>query len=99
MKGCLMNHFKCPYNPLTCDHSVFFEGIDSSKGKTKKWVECVECQYSENPVTKKMRWSACEEFTLVADGVETIVKKGDLCVNSPVDWWEEYKDSSEKGIL
>lgn len=94
-----MNHFKCPCHPATCGHSVFFEIIDSSNGKIKRWVECADYQYIENPVTNKMRWVECEEFKLVVDGVETVVKKGDLCINIPADWWEEYKNSLETGIL
>jgi len=88
-----MNHFKCPYNPFTCDHSVFFEDIDSSEGKIKRWVECADYQYVENPVTKETILLECEEFKLVVDGAEIIVKKGDLCVNSADDWWAEYKSN------
>ena len=91
MKGRLMNHFKCPYNPFTCDYSVFLEEIESSNGKIKRWVECGDSQYTEDPITKKMRWSECEKFKLVVDGVDIAIKKGDLCVNSPADWWEKYK--------
>lgn len=86
-----MNHFKCPYNPLTCDYSVFFEILDPSSGKMKRWVECADYHYAEDLRTKKMRWVECEEFKLVVNGVEIVVKKGDLCVNTPADWWEEYK--------
>ena len=41
---------------------------------------------------KKMRWVECEEFKLVVDGVDIVIKKGDLCVNSPADWWEKYNE-------
>ena len=34
----------------------------------------------------------CEKFKLVVDGVDIVIKKGDLCVNSPADWWEKYKE-------
>jgi len=88
-----MNHFKCPYHPFTCDYSVFFEIIDPSTGKMKRWVECIDYQYVENPATKKMMRLECEEFRLVVDGAEIVIKKGDLCVNNPSDWWEEYKSS------
>lgn len=94
-----MNHFKCPYHPFTCDYSSFLEGKESAGGKTKRWVECADCQYIEDPVTKKKKSVECEEFTLVVDGIEIVIKKGDLCVNSPADWWEEYKNSSGEGIL
>jgi hypothetical protein len=68
------------------------EDIESSDGKIKRWVECVDSQYIEDPVTKKMRWLECEEFKLVVDGIEIVIKKGDLCVNSPADWCEKYKE-------
>jgi len=87
-----MNHFKCPYSLFACDYSVFLEDIESSDGKIKRWVECIGSQYIEDPVTKKMRWVECEEFKLVVDGAETIVKKGDLCVNGPADWLEKYTE-------
>jgi hypothetical protein len=92
MEEFLMNHFKCPYVPSACDHSVFLEDVGSSNCKIKRWVECVDYQYIEDPATKKMRALECEEFKLIVDGVETVVKKGDLCVNSPSDWWEESKE-------
>jgi len=91
-----MNHFKCPYNPFTCDYSVFLEDIESSDGKIKRWVECVDYQYTENPVTKKMMRLECEEFKLVVDAVEIVIKKNDLCANNPSDWWEEYKALKNK---
>ncbi len=91
MKVSLMNHFKCPYDPLTCDYSVFLESSESSDGKIKRWVECVDYQYIEDPETKKLRRSECESFAMVVDGIEVVIKKGDLCVNSPADWWENIK--------
>jgi hypothetical protein len=93
MEAFIMNHFKCPYNSFTCDYSVFFEDIESSKEKTKRWVECVDYQYVENPVTKKIMRLECEEFKMVVDGAEIVIKKGDLCVNNPSNWWEEYKSN------
>lgn len=94
-----MNHFKCPHNPSMCEHSVFFESSASSDGIRKRWVECVEYQFVEDPVTQKMRRVESEEFKLEIDGDEVIVKKGYLCVNRPVDWWEDYNNSIEKGML
>jgi hypothetical protein len=88
MKGCLMNHFKCPYNPFTCacDHSVFFEDIESSEGKIKRWVECVDYQYIEDPVTKKKKSVECEEFKLIIDGVERIVNpKNAFTIGIPIE--------------
>jgi len=92
MKGCLMNHFKCPYDPFACGYSVFFEDVVESNKIKRKWVECADYQIVENPVTKKMIWTECESFTLVVDSIEIMIKKGDLCVNNPDDWWGEYKD-------
>lgn len=92
MKGCLMNHSKCHYDPFTCDHSEFLEDSISSNGINKRWVECVDYQYIRDSETGMRRRLYSEEFKLIIDGAEIIVKKGDLCVNSPVDWWETYKE-------
>jgi len=68
------------------------EEIESSNWKIKRWVECGDSQYIEDPVTKKMRWLEREEFKLAKDGVDIVIKKGDLCVNSPADWWKKYNE-------
>jgi hypothetical protein len=49
------------------------EDIESSDWKIKRWVECVDSQYIEDPVTKKKKSVECEEFKLIIDGVERIV--------------------------
>jgi len=82
-----MNRFKCSSNPFTCDHSEFLEDSEKSEWKIRRWIECVDYYHAEDPETKEMRCFQCEEFTLVEDGIETVVKKGDLCVNNPPDWW------------
>jgi hypothetical protein len=89
-----MSHFKCPYDPFTCDYSVFFEVTDKS-GVVKRWVECIDYYYAEDPITKKMKWFESESHKLTVDGTEIIIRKGDLCVNSPPDWWEKYKESKK----
>jgi hypothetical protein len=80
-----MNHFNCPHDPLTCEHSVFLKITDES-GVVKRWVECADYHYAEDPKTKKMRWFEKESFKLVVHGTEVEVKKGDLCVNNRSDW-------------
>jgi len=87
-----MNHFECNRDLFKCDHSSFFECIESSDGKIKRWVECADSYYAEDPKTKKMRWFESESFTLIVDGTEILINKGDLCVNNPADWWEKYTE-------
>jgi hypothetical protein len=89
-----MNHFNCPYDPFTCDYSVFLEQFDES-GKVKRWVECVDSYYAEDPRTGRMGWIEKESFVLIVDGTEIRIKKGDLCVKNPPDWWEKYKESKK----
>jgi hypothetical protein len=58
---------------VTIQYSLFLEDIESSDWKIKRWVECVDSQYIEDPVTKKKKSVECEEFKLIIDGVERIV--------------------------
>ena len=64
-----MNHFNCPHDPLTCDHSLFLKTADES-GVMKKWIECADYDYGEDPRTEKMRWLQKDSFKLVVDDIE-----------------------------
>ncbi len=86
-----MNHFKCPYDPFACDHSLFCEWPADSSGKVRRWVECADYYCYWDMRKWKIVWVMSEAFTLIVNGVEVEVKKGDLCVNNPSDWWDEYK--------
>lgn len=37
-----MSRSECPYEPFTCDCSLFLEGPDKLTGEIKRWVECRE---------------------------------------------------------
>ncbi len=39
-----------PYEPFTCEKSLFFESLDKSTGKFKRWIECVEYYIDENGI-------------------------------------------------
>lgn len=82
-----MNHSecKCSHDPLTCDKSEFRELLDTVRGEFKRWVVCTD--YFKNEHGKLIE---CDEHYRVEDGVKIIVRKGELCVNAPPDWWEEY---------
>jgi len=85
-----MNHFKCPYDPLTCDHSSFFEEVTES-GKVRRWVECSDSYQGCDLRTGKINWFECESFYLITSEAKVFIKKGDLCVDNPSDWWAEHR--------
>lgn len=87
-----MNHSecKCSHDPLSCDKSEFREIFDLAAGKIKRWIVCTEC--FKNEYGKLIE---CDEHYRGEDGVSVLVKKGDLCVNAPSDWWHEW--SLKKG--
>ncbi len=85
-----MNHSecKCSCDPLTCDKSEFREIFDSVKGEIKRWVVCTD--YFKDEYGRLIEY---DEHYRIEDGVKIFVKKGELCVNAPVDWWQAYLKS------
>lgn len=82
-----MNHSdsECSCDPLTCDKSEFRELFDVAEGKIKRWVVCTD--YRKNEFGRLIE---CDEHYRYENGVRIVVKKGELCVKAPPDWWEEY---------
>ena len=82
-----MNHSecKCSCDPLTCDKSEFREIFDVVKGKIKRWVVCTD--YCKNEYGKPIE---CNEHFRIEDGIKIVVRKGELCIKAPIDWWGEY---------
>ena len=90
-----MNHSECPRNPFMCALSVFLEDMEKADGKNKRWVECADYYYAEDPHTKKMTQCEREKFILIRDGAEIEVRQGDLCLCNPSDWLEVCKSLEE----
>lgn len=86
----MMNHFKCPHSPMTCDHSSFFEEVTGS-GKVRRWVECSDSYPACDLRTGKLRWFECDSFYLIIGETGVLIRKGEVCVNNPPDWWREYR--------
>jgi len=81
--------FNCPHDPFSCGCSVFLESVDKV-GNIKRWVECGDYYFPKDPETMRMGWLVKESHTVIVDGNEIVIKKGDLCINNPNDWWERY---------
>jgi len=82
-----MNHSnrKCSCDPFTCDKSEFKELFYVSEGKIKRWVVCTD--YYKNEFGRLIE---CDKHNRIEDEVTVLVKKGELCIKAPLDWWEEY---------
>jgi hypothetical protein len=84
-----MNHSECPGNPFMCALSVFLEDMGNADGKSKRWVECSDYYYAEDPNTKKMTKYEREKFILIRDGAEIEIRQGALCISNSSDWLEK----------